>query len=114
MKEYSSLYRDHLCVFSSELILPVLVSETEAQPASLFKLLTTQDQYTVCSFHEFNSYKRIPFSICNTWLTTYTALSLKAIGHDVQILIIRVFYEVTVNRTNFPSSKKKLLFIPIA
>lgn len=30
-----------LCVFSSELILPVLVSETEAQPAPLLKPLTT-------------------------------------------------------------------------
>lgn len=49
-------------------------------------------------------------ALCNTWLTTDTALSLRSTGLDVQILVVRICYEGTVNRINFPSSKKVTVY----
>lgn len=85
---------------------------SEVQPALLPGLLMTiyKNSRQCALFTSLIELQKDSTALCNTWLTTDTALSLRSTGLDVQILIVRICYEGTVNRTNFPSSKKVTVY----
>lgn len=85
---------------------------SEVQPALLPGLLMTtyKNSRQRALFTSLIELQKDSTALCNTWLTTDTALSLRSTGLDVQILIVRIRYEGTVNRTNFPSSKKVTVY----